>query len=602
VHIICTFIVYAHLVFIKRDNKMNKIDVLKHICSGILILSLGACGSSSDDVATDNTTPTDNAAPIVDAGADQTVNEATLVTLDLTVTDDDTVTVTWSQTSGDSVTLSDTNVNSPTFTAPSVDTDTTLVFQASVNDGVNSAVTDTVSIMVSDTDSVVTTSPWIINDTTTSTYMDGVVEDVQLAETVTVDNVEYTYVEATGIPKYDVTITQTMVDDLNSRPRAVSHDFTDGVTTAKAGDIVEFGEDIGFNSSTENCLSTGGDGYWPPGPGCPTVQTVEAYIVNEPTDLAENEICETGLGTIGLMVNGAAIFNWGDGMSYGTNEWYNLAPIAEQYDVGICGGHAAGGEYHHHFYTSCLATLLGDNGDEHSPIYGFAADGYPLYGPYEGNDLLALSGWEMRDYGAATSEGGCGTEGERTCVLVNQYDVSQGVVDAGSDGPTIGQSVSTLSGNSIPATDGYYLEDYYYAQAPVTGAVLDEHNGHDTNDGKGYHYHLTIAEEDGVIIPTFPFMMGPRFKGEVPANSFGSCDTGGGQSGGDAPGGDAPELDFEAGVTYLATLGVTTTADELDTILQGLSRPPLASEVADALNITEAEATEFMSQIGLPTG
>ena len=508
---------------------MNKINVLKHISSGALILLLGACGSSSDD--TTNTVPTtiDNSVPVIDAGADQTVNEATLVTLDLTVTDDDTVTVTWSQTSGDSVSLSDVNAKSPTFTAPIVDVDTIIVFQASVDDGVNTAVIDTVSITVSDTDtgSVVTTSPWLINNTTTSTFMNSEVEDVQSAEIITVGNVEYTYVEATGMPKYDVIITQNMIDSLNSRPRA-SSDFIAGATTAVAGELVEFGENIGYNSSNENCPNTGGDGYWPPGPGCPTVQTVEAYIVNEPTELADDEVCKTGLGTIGLMVNGAAIFNWGDGMSYGTNEWYNLAPIAEKYDVGICGGHAARGEYHHHFYSSCLATLLEDDGDDHSPIYGFAADGYPLYGPYEGNEQLALSGWQKRNYGAATIEGGCGTEGERTCVLVDQYDISQGVVDATGDGPTIGQSVSTLSGNSIPATDGYYLEDYYYAQAPVTGAVLDEHNGHDTNDGKGYHYHLTVVENDEVLSPAFPFMMGPRFKGEVPENSVGSCDTGNG--------------------------------------------------------------------------
>ena len=75
------------------------------------------------------------------------------------------------------------------------------------------------------------------------------------------------------------------------------------------------------------------------------------------------------------------------------------------------------------------------------------------------------------------------------------------------------------------------MEDYYYAQAEVTGAVLDEHNGHDTNDGKGYHYHLTLSEDAGVLTPSFPFMMGPRFKGEIPDNSFGSCDTGAGAGG-----------------------------------------------------------------------
>ncbi|WP_268892977.1 hypothetical protein [Psychromonas sp. L1A2] len=40
-------------------------------------------------------------------------------------------------------------------------------------------------------------------------------------------------------------------------------------------------------------------------------------------------------------------------MSLGTDQWYTLAPIAEQYDVDMCGGHAENGTYHHHFYTSC---------------------------------------------------------------------------------------------------------------------------------------------------------------------------------------------------------------------------------------------------------
>ena len=525
---------------------MKKMNVLHSLSSGFLILALSACGGSSDD-----TDATENLIPVVDAGAEQIVDEATEVTLGATATDDDSVTITWSQTSGETVILSDTSINSPTFTAPSVDEDTTLTFTVSVDDGVNAAVTDTVSITITNINN--NESAWIINNTTTSTFMDNVIEDVQSAETVIVDNVEYTNVKATGIPKYDVIITQTVIDNLNSRPRAVSNDFTDGVTTAVAGDLVEFGADIGYNSSAENCPETGGDGYWPPGPGCPTVQTVDAFFTSEPTDLAEDEICETGLGTIGLMVNGAALFNWGDGMSFGANEWYNLAPIAEQYDVGICGGHAASGEYHHHFYTSCLATLLEDDGDDHSPIYGFAADGYPLYGPYEANTQLAVSGWEMRDYGATEAEGGCDSDGERTCLLVDQYDISKGVVDATTDGPTIGESVDTLSGNVIPATDGYYLEDYYYAQSAVTGAKLDEHNGHDTNDGKGYHYHMTLTEDEGVLSPSFPFHIGPRFKGELPENSFGSCDSGegGGGPGGPPPGAllgdDLPEGDLPDG-------------------------------------------------------
>lgn len=519
---------------------MKNKDSLKIILSMFLILGLSGCGDSSSDT-TDSTTDTDdtsveestttadNSSPVVDAGEDQTVSETETVTLDLTVTDDDDVTVTWSQTSGTTVTLSDTSSYNPTFTAPDVDEESELIFQVSVDDGENAAVTDSVSITVlddSDEDST-----WIINNTTTSTYITdddgvGVVEDVQSKETVTVDDVEYTYVLAKGIPKYDVTMTSDMIETLDDRPKADT-DFADGYTTAAAGDIVLFGQDIGYNSSSEYCDDTGGAGYWPPGPGCPFEQSVEAYLPVTPTDISDDDqVCETGLNTVGLMVNGVAIFNWGDGMSYATNQWYNLAPVAEQYDVDICGGHAASGTYHHHQYTSCLATLLDDNGDDHSPIYGFSADGYPLYGPYESDGELAISGWKTRDYGASESEGGCDSEGQRTCVLVDEYDVDAGVVDADSDGPDIGEDVTTLSDNTIAADDGYYYEDYYYAKEEVTGAVLDEHNGHDTGDGKGYHYHITLTEDDeGSLSPSFPYQMGPRFKGELPDNSFASCDT-----------------------------------------------------------------------------
>jgi len=383
---------------------------------------------------------------------------------------------------------------------------------------------------IEDTDDSDQESSWIINNTTRSTYIldddeDGVLEDVQSAESVTDEGIEYTYVLTHGIPKYETTMTDEMVEDLDNRPKAVT-DFANGYTTVAAGDFVLFGQDIGYNSSTENCDDTGGAGYWPPGPGCPTQQTVEAYFIETPTDLATSEVCETGLNSIGLMVNGVAIFNWGDGMSYGANQWYNLAPEAEQYDVDICGGHAANGLYHHHQYTSCLAELLDDQGDQHSPIYGFAADGYPLYGPYESAGELAISGWKVRDYGASESEGGCETEGERTCVLVDEYDLEAGVMEAEENGPDIGEEVTTLSSNIIAADDGYYYEDYYYAGEEVTGAVLDEHNGHDTGDGKGYHYHITLVEEvDGTLSPSFPYQMGPRFKGELPDNSFASCDT-----------------------------------------------------------------------------
>ncbi|CAA0111560.1 Uncharacterised protein [Zhongshania aliphaticivorans] len=372
---------------------------------------------------------------------------------------------------------------------------------------------------------------WMINTSSRSAQIFessgssvGVLEDVQLAEAQTIDGVEYTYIETNGIPKYDTVMTQDMIDALNNRPLANS-DFDAGTTTATVGDLVTFGEHIGYNSSTENCSDTGGSGYWPPGPGCPTSLERGEYFTAEPAPASNDSNCSTGLGTIGLMVNGSAIFDWGDGMSWGQNIWYNLAPIAEQYDVDICGGHAANGEYHHHFYTSCLADLVSDNGDEHSPIYGFAADGYPVYGPWENNNELAISAWKIRDYSASESEGGCNTPGERSCILNDVYDVSQGVNYNITAGPDIGENVSTLSGNTLAAVDGYYLEDYYYAQATANGAQLDEHNGHDNNDGRGYHYHITLTSDSGKLSPAFPYTIGPTFYGELPDNAVRSCES-----------------------------------------------------------------------------
>lgn len=62
------------------------------------------------------------------------------------------------------------------------------------------------------------------------------------------------------------------------------------------------------------------------------------------------------------------------------------------------------------------------------------------------------------------------------------------------------------------------------------------------------------------------------------------------------------DFDFESGVTYLETLGVITTTDELATAITSLeSTPPVASEIAVALSITEDEATELISIIGFIT-
>jgi hypothetical protein len=473
--------------------------------------------------------------PIVDAGADQTVDSAASVTLTAAVTDDDTnYTIAWTQTSGTDVTLSDSTSASTTFTAPTVSEDETLTFEISVDDGVNDAVTDSVSITVEvETITTPTSDVWIINDTdavstniTDASTGEGILVDVQSVTEETVDGVTYTVVSTQGIPEYDVTITQDIVDALNDRPNA-STDFTDGATTAVAGDVVEFGADIGLISTGDNCDTTGGFGYWPKGPACPQADPREVYFPTEPT--ATTEECENGLGKVGLFVNGSSIYNWGDGFSYNDN-WQNLAPVAEQFDVDICGGHSANGDYHHHFYTSCLATLVEDEGDTHSPLYGYAADGYPIYGPWESDGVLAVSSWVTRDY-SSTSDTGC-SDDARSCILVDAYDITQGTEEVES-GPDFDETVETLSKNDIVATNGYYYEDYYWDSAltALGGEYLDQYNAH-TDSERGYHYHITLSDDgDGTYSPAFPYIIGLRFAGELEDNAVASCDTGEGMGG-----------------------------------------------------------------------
>jgi hypothetical protein len=480
-----------------------------------------------------NAQETTDTSPVVDAGADQTIDSAASVTLTATITDDDTnYTIAWTQTSGTDVTLSDSTSASTSFTAPAATEDETLVFEIAVNDGVNDTVTDSVSVTVEAEGTTTTESDiWIINNTdAVSTHItdastgEGILVDVQSVTEETVDGATYTVVTTQGIPEYDVTITQDMVDVLNDRPKA-SSDFTDGTTTAVAGDLVEFGADIGYISTGDNCDTTGGYGYWPKGPACPQADEREVYFPTDPTPTTE--VCENGLGKVGLMVNGSSIYNWGDGMSWAQDgTWLNLAPVAEQYDVDVCGGHSANGDYHHHFYTSCLATLLGDEGDEHSPIYGYAADGYPIYGPWHSDGVLATSAWTTRDYSSSTTETGC-DDGTRSCTMVDAYDVSLGTETA-TDGPAFDETVSTLSGNELTATNGYYYDDYYWNSdlTDLGGQYLDQYNAH-TDEERGYHYHITLSDDgDGTYSPAFPYVIGLRFAGELEDNAVASCDSG----------------------------------------------------------------------------
>ena len=353
---------------------------------------------------------------------------------------------------------------------------------------------------------------------------DPVLVNVESVLDLNINNVDYVSVTASGIPSYATILNQDEIDALNNRPNAAS-DFNGGQTSAIAGEIIQFGEDIGYNSRQNGaCVSTGGYGYWPPGPDCPEDTEKTGNFPANPQPNSEE--CETGLGVIGYFVNGVSIFNWGDGQSYNNQRrWFNLAAKAEYYDLDICDGHAAQNNYHHHFYSQCLADAIGDAANGHSPIYGFAADGYAIHGPWHDEGVLTKSAWVTRDYDDASDPYGCGGSGNRTCLMVDEFNPELGTRNIGLIGPATSDTIVSLSGNTFDTTSGFYYQDYYYdaSLTSIGEEYLDENSGHD-HDSYGYHYHLpTEMNNEGKLIPAFPTTIGPRFYGEITDDAITSC-------------------------------------------------------------------------------
>jgi hypothetical protein len=96
----------------------------------------GATSTDSVKVTVKNSPPL-NKAPVANAGQDQTVNADNTVTLDGSAskdTDGDALTYSWKQTAGPSIILNNVNTAKPSFTTPSVSSETQLMFSLSVKD------------------------------------------------------------------------------------------------------------------------------------------------------------------------------------------------------------------------------------------------------------------------------------------------------------------------------------------------------------------------------------------------------------------------------------------------------------------------------------
>ena len=116
-----------------------------------LVVNDGSIDSPADQVVV--TVKQVNKAPVANAGADQSVNEGTLVTLDgsgSTDADGNSLTYKWTAPSG--IMLSLATVAKPTFTAPEVSADKNYTFSLVVNDGQLNSIADEVVITVKNVD------------------------------------------------------------------------------------------------------------------------------------------------------------------------------------------------------------------------------------------------------------------------------------------------------------------------------------------------------------------------------------------------------------------------------------------------------------------
>jgi hypothetical protein len=79
------------------------------------------------------------------------------------------------------------------------------------------------------------------------------------------------------------------------------------------------------------------------------------------------------MGPTGVAVNGVVFFNP-----------FDAGSISALSRLDRCCGHPApGSDYHYHKYPVCVKSPWSDDGEDHSPVIGFAFDGFPIYGPYE---------------------------------------------------------------------------------------------------------------------------------------------------------------------------------------------------------------------------
>jgi len=233
----------------------------------------------------------------------------------------------------------------------------------------------------------------------------------------------------------------------------------------------------------------------------------------------------TTMGNIGVFVNGVALFDYRDGVSWknstgalaggplggtGDGVWNRDAVVAERVGFDCSKGHPAMGNYHHHqnpsafkldlnvIYNVCnlydADGLYAIDSTQHSPLIGFAYDGFPIYGAYgyknadgTGGVVRIKSGYQLR-----------------SITVRNTY----------ADGSSV------TAGPPVNATYplGLFREDYEFVTHTGQEDYLDAHNGRFCVTPEypmgTYAYFCTV---DANWNSYYPYAVGPTFYGNKTA-------------------------------------------------------------------------------------
>ncbi|WP_343636726.1 YHYH protein [Fluviicola sp.] len=234
-------------------------------------------------------------------------------------------------------------------------------------------------------------------------------------------------------------------------------------------------------------------------PGAPTEQNYTYRFPRVPT-VPVTKTAVPMVGAIALLNNGVPAFGLSNAHYYnGTNNngmgvgtWNVEVYLSEGFVLDTTmGAHPQQqGAYHSHANPTRL--YEGTPATQHSPIIGYAFDGYPIYGPYGYVTATdASSGITRMKTGFALRN------------ITTRTTLPDGtVLNSGQYGPAVSATYPL----------GTYVEDYAWSQA--NGGDLDIYNGRfcvtPEYPSGTYAYFITI---DGNGTPEFPYILGTSYYG-----------------------------------------------------------------------------------------